>query len=193
MLSEALLFLLDILLQPFAALLLLRFHLQWLRAPLRNPIGEFVMILTDFVVLRVRRFVPSAWGFDTATLLLSLLVEMLYLTAFLWVMDVQTQGFPLPGLLLLAFVKLFKISLYLLMAAVFAQAVLSWVNPYTPVAPLLNGVTWRFLQPFRRVVPVVGSVDLSALFLFIICQLIIIVPIGALERVAFGLLRMEFT
>lgn len=188
MLSEALIFLLDILLQPFAALLLLRFHLQWLRAPLRNPIGEFVMVLTDFVVLRVRRFVPSAWGFDTATLLLSLLVEMLYLTAFLWVMDVQTQGFPLPGLLLLAFVKLFKISLYLLMAAVFAQAILSWVSPYTPVAPLLNAITWRFLQPLRRVVPVVGSVDLSALFLFIICQLIVIVPIGALERVAFGLL-----
>lgn len=187
MLNEALIFLLDILLQPFAALLLLRFHLQWLRAPLRNPIGELIMVLTDFLVLRVRRFIPSAWGFDTATLLLSLLVEMLYLTAFLWIMD-QAQGFLLPGLLLLSMVKLFKISLYLLMAAVFAQAILSWVNPYTPVAPLLNAMTWRFLQPLRRIVPVVGSVDLSALFLFIICQLIVIVPIGALERVAFSLL-----
>jgi hypothetical protein len=36
MLIEAAQFLLDALLQPFAALLLLRFHLQWLRAPLRR-------------------------------------------------------------------------------------------------------------------------------------------------------------
>ena len=62
MMSQALLFLLDVLVQPFAALLLLRFHLQWLRAPLRNPLGEFIMTLTDFLVLRVRRFIPAARG-----------------------------------------------------------------------------------------------------------------------------------
>ena len=188
MLNEALLFLFDVLLQPFAALLLLRFHLQWLRAPLRNPIGEFVMVLTDFLVLRARRFIPSVLGFDSATLLLALLVEMLYLAALLWALNTPTQEFLLPGLLLLAVIKLFKISLYLLMAAVFLQAILSWVNPYTQVAPLLNAITWRFLQPLRRIVPVLGSVDLSALLLFIICQLIVIVPIGMMERIAFGLL-----
>ena len=75
MLNEALLFLIDVMIQPFAAILLLRFHLQWLRAPLRNPVGEFVMVLTDFVVLRTRCFIPSAWGFDSATLLLALLAE----------------------------------------------------------------------------------------------------------------------
>jgi len=190
MLNEALQFLLDILLQPFAALLLLRFHLQWLRAPLRNPLGEFIMVLTDFVVLRVRRFVPAVWGFDSATLLLALLVEMLYQSAMLWVLNTPVQGFLLPGLLLLSLVALFKLSLYILMAAVFLQAILSWVNPHTPVAPLLSAVTRRFLQPLRRFVPLLGSVDLSPLLLFIICQLIVIVPIGALERIAFGLLQM---
>lgn len=188
MLDEALRFLLDMLLQPFAALLLLRFHMQWLRAPLRNPIGEFVMVLTDFMVLRVRRFIPSIWGFDSATLLLALLVEMLYQTALLWLLNAPSQGFLLPGLLLLSVVKLFKISLYLLMAAVFVQAILSWVNPHSPISPLLNAITWRFLQPLRRIVPVLGSVDLSALLLFIICQLIVIVPISMLERIANGLL-----
>ncbi|MDH4217102.1 MAG: YggT family protein, partial [Gallionella sp.] len=85
MLNEALQFLLDVLLQPFAALLLLRFHLQWLRAPMRNPIGEFVMALTDFLVLRARRIIRSIWGFDSASLLLALLAEILYLAALLWV------------------------------------------------------------------------------------------------------------
>lgn len=188
MISEALVFLLDMLLQPFAAILLLRFHLQWLRAPLRNPLGEFVMALTNFLVLRARRFIPATWGFDSATLLLALLVEMLYLAGLLWAQGVPVHGFPLPGLLALAIVKLLKISVYLLMAAVFAQAILSWVNPYTPIAPLLAAVTQRFLQPLRRIVPRLGSVDLSSLLLFIICQLIVIVPIGALEQIMFRLL-----
>ena len=188
MLTEALLFLLDILLQPFAAILLLRFHLQWLRAPLRNPIGEFIMVLTNFLVLRTRRFIHAVCGLDSATLLLALLFEMLYLTGLLWAQGYPFHGFPLPGLLLMATVKLLKISLYLLMAAVFAQAILSWTNPYTPVASLLAAVTQRFLQPLRRIVPLLGSVDLSPLLLFIICQLIVIVPIGALERSAAGML-----
>jgi YggT family protein len=188
MFNEAMLFLLDVLLQPFATILLLRFHLQLLRAPLRNPVGEFVMALTNFVVLRVRRFVPAVMGMDSATLLLALLVEMLYLSGSLWAQGFPLQGFPLPGLMLLAMVKLLKISLYLLMAAVFVQAILSWVNPYTSIAPLLNAITLRFLQPLRRTLPSIGNFDLSALLLFIICQLIVIVPIRVLEELAFGLL-----
>lgn len=188
MMNEALLFLLDMLLQPFAAILLLRFHLQWLRAPLRNPIGEFIMALTDFLVLRARRFIPALRGLDSTTLLLALLVETLYLAGALWVQGYPFHGFPLPGLLFLALVKLLKISLYLLMAFVFAQAILSWVNPHSPIASLLSVVTYRFLQPLRRIVPLLGSVDLSPLLLFIICQLIVIVPIGALERIAAGML-----
>ena len=188
MLNEALLFLLDVLVQPFAALLLLRFHMQWMRVPLRNPIGEFLLALTNFVVLPTRRFIPSARGLDSATLLLALVFEMLYLTMILWLMETPIHGWLLPGLLLLAMVKLFKISLYLLMGAVFAQAILSWVNPYTPIAPVLNAITWRFLQPLRRIVPLVGSVDLSPLVLFIVCQLIVIIPLGMLENLAVRLL-----
>lgn len=187
MISEALLFLLDVLLQPFAAILLLRFHLQWLRAPLRNPIGEFVMVLTDFLVLRVRRMVRSVMGMDSASLLLALLFEMLYLFGMLSIQGLPSQGLPLPGLFALALVKLLKISVYLLMGAVFAQAILSWVNPHTPAAPLLDTVTRRFLLPLRRIVPMLGSVDLSPLLLFIICQLLVIIPIGMLERIAFSL------
>lgn len=184
MINEALLFLLDVFLQSFAAILILRFHLQWLRAPLRNPIGAFVMVLTDFVVLRARRYVPAIWGFDSATLLLALLVEMLYLTGVMLIEGYVMHGYSSLGLFLLASVKLLKTSLYLLMGAVFAQAVLSWVNPYSPVSSVLNVVTSRFLQPLRRVVPMLGSVDLSPMLLLIICQLLMIVPIGMLENIA---------
>lgn len=188
MISEALLFLLDVLLQPFAILLLLRFLLQWLRAPMNNSVGVFIMTLTDFLVLRARRIVPAMGRLDSTTLLLALVAEMLYLSIALWLQGFPFQHFALPGLLLLAIAKLLKISVYLLMGAVFIHAILSWVNPYTQFAPLLAAITWRFLDPIRRLLPMPGGLDLSPLLLFIICQLLVIVPIRALEQLAGGLL-----
>ncbi len=188
MLNEALLFLLDALLQPFAALLLLRFHLQWLRAPLRNPLGEFIMTLTNFLVLRVRRFIPAMRGFDTATLLLAFVVEAIYLTAVLWAQGFPFITFPLPGLLAWALVKLLKLSVYLLMGALFVQAILSWVNPHSPIAGLLNVVTHPFLALLRRRIPPLGNIDLTLLVLLIACQLILIVPLGWLESMVVKLL-----
>lgn len=150
MLNEALLFLLDTLVQPFAALLLLRFHLQWLRAPLRNPLGEFIMTLTNFLVLRVRRYIPPVKGFDIASLLLAFLVEVIYLVAMIGIQGFNFAEFPLIGLFAWAAVKLLKLSIYLLMGALFVQAILSWFNPHSPFEGLLNVVTYPFLAPLRR-------------------------------------------
>ncbi|KAF0200844.1 MAG: hypothetical protein FD173_2229 [Gallionellaceae bacterium] len=182
MLSQAVLFLLDVLVQPFAALLLLRFHAGWLRAPMRNSIGEFVMALSDFAVLRARRYIPTLWGFDTASLLLALSVEGVYLAMQLWAQGYPYATFPLAGLLAWALVKLLVLSIYLLMMMLFVQAVLSWVNPHSPVAPVAAAFTQRFLNPIRRIVPMVGNIDFSVLALLIICQLLLIIPVGWLEH-----------
>jgi len=188
MLAETFSFLNDALVQPFAAILLFRFHAGWLRAPMRNPLGEFLMALTDFVVLRARRFITPAWGMDRATLLLAFVVEFLYLCIFLWVQGYAFDPFPLVGLLAWTAVKLLKISIYLLFATLIAEAVLSWVNPHTPLAPMLFAFNGPFLRPLRRHIPPLGNVDLSVLVLLLICQLILIVPVGGLEQAATRLL-----
>jgi len=182
MFVEALSFLIDALVQPFAAVLLFRFHAVWLEAPMRNPIGEFIMALTDFVVLKARRYVPSILGLDTATLALAFGVEFVYLVLFLFVQGYPFEVFPLGGLLVWTAVKLLKISVYLLVATLLVQAILSWVNPHTPLSPMLSACNGPFLQPLRNVIPLVGRVDLSVLVLFILCQLILIVPIGGMEQ-----------
>lgn len=184
MLNEALAFLLNTLLQPFAVVLLLRFHLHWLRAPMRNPLGEFIMAITDFLVLRTRRAIPPARGVDGATLLLAFVVEAIYLAALLWGQGLPLDGLPLAGLLAWTAVKLLKLSLYLLMAALVVQALLSWFNPATPVAGLLSAMTRPFLTPLRRRMPPLGNVDLTVLVLFIVCQLLLIVPLAWLENMA---------
>lgn len=181
MLRDALQFLLDILLQPFAAVLLLRFHLQWLRAPLRNPIGEFIMALTDFLVLRTRRYIPAARGYDSASLLLALLFEALYLSANIWLQRMPSNVFPIPGLLVWSMVGLLQLSVILLMGAVIMEALLSWINTHTPFAPLLAAVNRPFITPLRRRIPPLGHFDLSPLLLLIICKLILMLPLAVAE------------
>jgi YggT family protein len=64
---------------------------------------------------------------------------------------------------------------------------LSWVNPYTPLAPLLSSITQRFLRPIQRVLPLMGNVDLSPLVLIVTCQIILFAPIAILENMALRL------
>ena len=178
MLIEALQFLMDTLLQPLAAILLFRFHLQWLRAPMRNPLGEFVMLITNPLVLRARRFIPALFGLDSASLLLAAFVEVGYLYATL---ALHSYPMNVSPLLLWAVLKLVKLSVYLLMGALFASALLSWTNPNTPFGPVLHTITEPFLRPLRRFVPVSGGFDFSVLVLFLVLQLILKLPVAWLE------------
>ena len=188
MLPQAAQFLLDVLLQPFAVILLLRFHLQWLRAPMMSPIGEFIMSLTNFLVLRARRYVPAFRGYDSATILLAYILEILYLyfSEFIWIYQSPEGNHLILGLLAMGLVKLFSLSISLLMFAVIIQAVLSWFNPHTSLSPILNVVTWPFISPLRKRIPPVGNVDLSAFALIIICQLILLLPVYFLDKLVRG-------
>ena len=97
-------------------------------------------------------------------------------------MDVGSAvGTLVFAVLVLAAVKIVKMSLYIVMVAVIVQAILSWVNPYSPIAPLLNSLTQPFLRPLQRRIPMVANVDLSPLVLIIILQLILMVPVAWLE------------
>jgi YggT family protein len=74
----------------------------------------------------------------------------------------------------LAAVLVLRLLLYMIIVIVIVQAVLSWVNPYSPLAPLLNTLSRPFLRPFQRRIPPVANVDLSPLFVIIVCQLVLI-------------------
>lgn len=184
MMQQAAQFLLDVILQPFAVILLLRFHLQWLRAPMHNPFGAFIMGLTNFIVLRTRRYIPAFRGYDSTTLLLAYLFETLYmyLSEFIWIYSSPDGNHILLSLLAIGIVKLLSLSITLLMVAVIIQAVLSWFNPHTSLSPVLNALTAPFIRPLQRRIPPAGTIDLSAFVLLIILQLIMMIPVYYLDQ-----------
>lgn len=184
MLAQTLIFLVSTVGDFFAFTLITRFLLQWVRAPARNQLSEFVAALTNFIVLPARRFIPGLWGLDLATLVLALVTDSLKLWLILQIKGVQVGtavGMALVALLAMAAIHLTQLMVYLVMGALILQAVLSWVNPYSPLAPILNSVTRPFLRPFQQVIPLVANVDLSPLVALLVCQLILAVPLAWLE------------
>ena len=191
MLSQALRFLLDTAFGLLTYAFLLRFTMQWLRVPFRNPLGQAVMALTDWAVKPVRRVVPGYKGLDGSTLLLAWVAQFAWLYAVgLLAGPGIFQGTTVLTFALLACVLLVKASLWLLIIVVIAQAILSWTAPDGPFAGVLNALTFRFLAPIRRRVPPLGgTLDLSPLILIVLIQLLLMLPVQWLEGAVVTLFR----
>ena len=169
-------------------LLLARFLMQWLRAPFRNPVGEFIVAATNWAVRPLRRVMPSLAGLDLASLVAAWLAQM----GALWALSAlsgqaygSAAGIAAATLAAVALVDLIRFSVYLLAFAVIVQAVLSWINPYSSVAPIFDAMTRPFLRPLRRVVPALANVDLSPLVLLILLQ-VLLIPLAHLRALAGG-------
>jgi len=165
-------FLVDTVVAFFVFMLLARFHFQWLRVPFRNPAGEFVLATTSWLVVPTRRVVPGLAGLDLPTLLLAWLVQALGLWAQAAMLGAEPGALTVAAI---ALVDLLRYSLYILMFAVIVQALLSWINPYTPLAPVFDALTRPFLRPLRRFVPLAGNVDLTPLILIVVLYVLLIV------------------
>jgi YggT family protein len=176
-------FLIDTIASCLVFVLLARFHFQWLRVPFRNPMGEFLLATTSWLVVPARRVIPGLSGLDLATLLLAWAVQALALWAQAFVMGAEPTA---TALLAVAGVDLVRFSVYILVFAVFVQVAMSWINPDAPLAPLFDMVTRPFLRPLRRYVPPVGRVDLTPMVLLLILY-VALIPLNYLRLAAAGL------
>jgi YggT family protein len=191
MFTDAAVFLLRTLLDLLAVAFFLRFWMQLTRVSFRNPFAQFVVKVTDFAVKPLRRLLPGLFGLDWASLLPFFLAELLMILGVQWLL-----GYPfalagtgvLPGFLLLGLAAALRLALYVLMGMVLLQAVLSWINPFSPLAPVFHAMSRPLLGPIQRILPPLGGIDLSPLAVLILVQLVLVAPVSALERYARGLL-----
>ena len=183
MFNNLLIFLLNTFVGLFILALLLRFLLQALRGPTRNPMYGFLAAITDWIVIPARRVIPGLWGTDLSTLVLAWLFQVLLLAA---TIALRGADVGVGALLITGALEIVKLILYILLFATIAQAVLTWVAPQSPAMPLLNSVTRPFLGPFQRRIPSVANVDLSPIFLIVSIQILIFL----LDYLAAALFRL---
>ncbi len=190
MIYEALRFLVNIVFGLLVYAVLLRFIMQWLRAPFRNPLGMAIAALTDWAVKPLRRVIPGYRGYDWASLILAWFLQALWLAVLVLLTGAALSGALAGQVAVLAVVELVKAALWIIIVAVLVQAVLSWVAPDGPLAGVLNALTFRLLNPVRRVVPPLGgTLDLSPLIVIVVAQLILMLPVAWLEQFVVQLFR----
>lgn len=184
--NQILVFLLDTILGLLSLALLLRFYFQLLRVPYYNSVSQFLIAATDFIVRPARRIIPGWSGMDMATLVLAWIFECIILVS---VFIIQGYDFEVNiaaslGVIgLLGLVEIVKTTLYIVLIMIIMQAVLSWVNPHSPMAPLLDSFTRPFLAVFRKRIPPIANVDLSPLFVLILIQVLLMVVAGVHKEI----------
>lgn len=180
--ADALFFLVKTITQLYLLTYLIRFVMQWVRADFYNPLSQFIVRVTNPLVVPARRLVPSAGGIDVATLVVMLALEAL----FTWVlMTFVGLGAAPATFVLYVVLRLVALTIMLYTVVIIVYAVMSFIGPgyATPLSLLLAQLVEPVLRPFRRVIPPVGGLDLSPLVVLILLQAVVIaLPLPAYLR-----------
>ncbi|OKY26343.1 MULTISPECIES: YggT family protein [Thalassotalea] len=159
-------------------LLVIRVWLQLVRADFYNPLSQFVVKVTNPLVIPFRRIIPSVGGIDMATLVIAYLVAVL---KFIIIPLLNGGPFDLITALFIGVLYLIKQTGFLLFVLMLVMAVMSWVvQGYNPTHVILHQLTDPFLRPIRKVIPAIGGLDLSVLAAFLLLNVINIVLSGAI-------------
>lgn len=171
--------------------ILLRFLLQVARADFYNPISQAVVRITDPLVKVFRNFIPGYKGIDFSTLILAFIVEAIAICVL-----ILLYGGSLPSLGFIvtwAFVGILYFMINIYYYAIIASIIMSFVmlfsgsmNPH-PILRLIWQLTEPVMAPVRKVVPPMGGLDFSPIFIFIIIGLIqnfLIQSFGITEQLA---------
>jgi YggT family protein len=163
--------LVTILLQLFVYILMLRFLLQLSRADFYNPVTQSVVKATNPLVAPLQGILRPLGRFDIATLAAAFIVVSLVLVAI---------GALFGGMLPIGFIALTALGTMLdsiiniYFFALIAMIILSWVAPQAnhPGAILVHQLVDPIMKPVRKVIPSIGMLDLSPIFVFIALNLI---------------------
>lgn len=165
-------FLLDVAAGLVGGACLLRLYMQYQRIPFGNPVGRFIFALTDWLVLPLRKVLPAAGKVDTASVVATFLIELVQF-AILWLLF--DRGVGVGILPLLAVFGVARLVLSGLSGLVIVYAILSWVRADSPIVDVIDRLCAPLLRPWRRMVPLVGGIDLSPLVFLVVLQVLLIV------------------
>lgn len=164
-------FLLDVAAGLLGGACLLRLYMQLQRISFHNPVGRFVFALTDWIVLPLRKVLPSVRRWDMASLVAAYLFQLAQF-GILWFMLGRSNAALVPGLALFGLLRLVISGA---IGLVIVYAILSWVRADSPITDVIDRLAAPLLRPFRRVIPMVGGFDLSPLAALVVLQVLAII------------------
>ncbi len=181
--TDPAIFIIDSLFSLYILAVLLRFLLQWCGADFYNPISQFLVKATHPPLKLLRRFVPSIGKIDTSSLVLVLSLQML---ADFSILLLKGVAISIGALTILSLTQLVSLLINIFIYAVFARAILSWMNPgtFNAASSILYSLTEPLLNLCRKFIPDLGGIDLSPLAALMLLQLAKMVMLPPLHQLA---------
>jgi YggT family protein len=188
-LQNALLFTIQTIFSFYIMIVLFRFMLQLVKADFRNPLAQFVVKVTNPLLIPLRKIIPGYAKIDCAALVLALLLQgiELYLILLVKGFGVGASVVSIGGLCIWSAGELLDLTLAFLFFATLIQVVYSWIQPgqYHPSIMLLQKITEPLYRPIHRVIPNFGMIDMSPIvliFLISLSRMLVADPVVALGR-----------
>jgi YggT family protein len=168
--ANPLIFLIETVADLYILAVMLRFLLQWVHADFYNPLAQFIVRITNPVLIPLRRLIPGFGGIDWASVALLLLLVALKLVL---ITAVQGRLLPLAALAPLMLAELIALFLNIFFFSILIQVILSWIAPYQyhPMTGLLHQLNEPLLRPIRRLLPPMGGLDFSPMVAMLLIQL----------------------
>lgn len=146
----------------------LRLLFQLVRADFRDPLADAVVRVTNWLILPLRRALPPAGKLDTATVVAVLLIAV-GRTALLLLLSGYTSFSWSIGLRS-TLVDLLDLVLRIYLFGLLAYWLISFIAPggYSTGTRLLSQLCEPVLKPVRRLIPPIGQIDFSVLWVSIL-------------------------
>lgn len=167
----------------YLAVVMLRFLLQLSRADFYNPISQFLIKATHLPSKPLRKIFPTYRSFDLASLVLALLSQLLVIE-----ITALINGYALVNLfyaLVWGAVGALSLVLNFYLYGLLIIIIVSWVAPHSqqPALILLNQLIRPAMAPFQRVIPPLGGLDLSPIFMFLVINMLQIFLNGIAQNI----------
>ena len=176
-------FIIHYLLSAVSVLFLVRFILQATQADFFNPISQGVVRYTDPVLNPLRKVIPTYKNLDLAAFFatwVSCAATVAGVAAMtgsfgdIVVVDLLQSLGLVVGAVVAGVYRSIDLFLSFYWITIFAMIIISLLSPgtYNPVISLLRDVCEPVLAPARRLLPVMGGLDLSPLIVFLAIALL---------------------
>jgi YggT family protein len=162
--QDILVFVTETIFSLFLVMVLLRLFLQSARADFYNPLSQSIVKITNPLLIPLRRIIPGVFGIDIASIFLAILTQFIFGEL---VAIILTGTFFNPvNLLIWGILALFNLTCYIGFALILVLVISSFVAPYSshPILTLVRQLSEPVLAPVRKVIPPVGGLDFSVMF-----------------------------
>lgn len=151
----------------YLLIVMLRFLLQLARADFYNPISQFIVKITNPLLIPLRRVVPGAMGLDLAALLLALLVQFVIIEVSALILGYGLIN-PLYAAMWAA-IGILALTANIFFWGLLIMVITSWVAPHStnPALMLVRQLVEPIMAPFRKLLPDMGGIDISPIFAFL--------------------------